>query len=116
MTKTESFVKYAKCKSGHRSAIRNPARCDLNKTCTVLKLHVMCQNPKCNCPKQNTFTPKQFQLEGGPSKSKLQKTFKGTQTAGNNFLSPAVNATAPFIEMAVSAKKILKSEKRRLII
>ena len=37
-------------------------------------------------------------------KSQAQKLFKGTQTAGNKFLRPAINATALFIEMAVSAK------------
>ena len=30
--------------------------------------------------------------------------FKGTQTAWNKFLQPAVNVAAPFIGMAVSAK------------
>ena len=52
----------------------------------------------------NTFTPKQFQLEGGSLKSKLQKLFRRTQTAWKKFLKPAINATTPFIGMAVSAK------------
>ena len=82
----------------------NSAWCDLNKNCTVLKLHDMCHNPKCKCQKQITFTPKQFQLEGGSIQPKLQKIFKGTRTAGNKFLKPAINATAPFIGMAVGAK------------
>ena len=43
-------------------------------------------------------------LEGGSIKSKLQKILRGTQTAWNKFLKPAINATAPFIGMAVSAK------------
>ena len=60
--------------------------------------------PKCNCQKIITFTPKQFVLEGGSIKNKLQKIFRGTQTAWNKFLKPAINATAPFIGMAVSAK------------
>ena len=64
----------------------------------------MCHNPKCNCQKQITFTPKQFQLKGGSIKSKLQKLLKRTQTAGNKFLKPANIAGAPFIGMAVSAK------------
>ena len=64
----------------------------------------MCHNPKCKCQKQITFTPKQFQLERGSMKTRLQKNFKGTQTAWNKFLKPAINATAPFIGMAVSAK------------
>ena len=66
----------------------------------------MCHNPKCNCQKQITFTPKQFQLEGGSIRSKIQKNSKGTQTAWNKFLKPAVNVAAPFISMAVSAKTI----------
>ena len=43
-------------------------------------------------------------LEGGSIKSKLQKIFKGTQTAWNKFLKPAINAIAHFIGVAVSAK------------
>ena len=38
----------------------NLAWSDLSKGCTVLKLHDMCQNPKCNCQKQITFAPKHF--------------------------------------------------------
>ena len=104
MTRGQDFIKNAKCTHGHRSAMSNSAWCDLNKNCTVLKLHDVCHNPKCKCQKMITFTPNQFQLEGGSIKSKLQKIFKGTQTAWNKFLNPAINATAPFIGMAVSAK------------
>ena len=104
MTKGEDFVRNAKCKHGHRSAISNSAWCNLNKNCTVLKLHDMCHNPKCNCQKQITFTPKHFQLEGGSIKCELQKKYNGTQTAWNKFLKPAVNVAATFIGMAVSAK------------
>ena len=43
-------------------------------------------------------------LEGGSIKCKLQKIFKETQTAWNKFLNPAINASAPFIGMAVGAK------------
>ena len=43
-------------------------------------------------------------MEGEAIKSKLQKSFRGTQTAWNKFLKPAINATAPFIGMAVVAK------------
>ena len=43
-------------------------------------------------------------LEFGSIKSKLRKKFKGTQTARNKFLKPAINASAPFVGMAVSAK------------
>ena len=86
MTKGEDFIGNAKCKHGHRSAMSNSARFDLNKKCTVLKLHDLCHNPKCNCQKQLTFSPKQFQLEGGSIKSKLQKIFNETQTAWNKFI------------------------------
>ena len=76
MTRAENFKKTAKCKHEHQSAMSNSAWCDLNKNITVLKLHVICyNNPKCDCQKQVTFTPKQFQLEGGSIKSKLQKNF-----------------------------------------
>ena len=37
-------------------------------------------------------------------KSKLQKVFRGTQTAWNKFLKPVIIATAPFIGVVVSAK------------
>ena len=49
MTKREDFMRNAKCKHGHRSALSNSAWCDLNEKCTVLKLHDMCHSPKCNC-------------------------------------------------------------------
>ena len=104
MTGAESFKENSKCNHGHRSVVSNFAWCDLNKKFTVLKLHDICHSPKGHCQKQLTFTPKQLQLEGSSNKSKLQKTFKGTQTAWNKFLKPAINATAPFICMAVSAK------------
>ena len=45
----------------------------------------MCHNPKCNCQKQITFTPKQFQLEGNGFKNTMKKIFKGSQTAWNKF-------------------------------
>ena len=80
------------------------AWCDLNKDCSILKLNDKCLNPKCNCQKIITFTPKQFMLEGGLIKSKLRKIFKGTQTAWNRFLKPALNIASPYIGMAVSAK------------
>ena len=104
MTRGQDFIKNAKCTHGHRSTMSNSAWCDLNKNCTVLKLHDFCHNPKCKCQKIITVTPNQFQLEGVSIKSKLPKIFRGTQTAWNKSLKPAINATAPFIGMAVSAK------------
>ena len=104
MTKGEEFIKSAKCTHGHRSALSNSAWCDLNKNCTVLKLHDMCHNPKCKCQKQITFSPNQFQLEGAGFENTMKKMFKGSQTAWNNFLKPTLNTLAPVIGMAVGAK------------
>ena len=104
MTRAGIFIRNAKCKHGHRSAMSNTAWCDLKKDCTALGMHDMCHNPKCNCQKQITFTPKHFQLEGRSIKSELRKIFQGTQTDWNNFLKPAINATAPCIGMVVSGK------------
>ena len=97
-------MKKGKCSKDHCSSMSNQAWTDLNSQGNILKLHDKCPNPKCGCQKIITFTPNQFQLEGGSIKSKLQKVFRGTQTAWNKFLKPAINATAPFIGMAVSAK------------
>ena len=104
MTKGEDFIKTAKCKHGHRWAMSTSAWCDLNDNCTVLKLHNMCHNPKCNCQKQITFSLKQFQLEVNGFKYTMKKIFKESQTAWRKFLKPAVNTLAPVIGMAVGAK------------
>ena len=87
-----------------RAQMSSSAWCDLNKNCTVLKLHDMCHNPKCKCQKQITFTPKRFQLEGGSIKTKLQKILGGTQTAWNKFIKPGLKMAAPLISAAVAAK------------
>ena len=73
MTKGEKFIRNASCKHGHGSAMSNSAWCDLNKNCTVLKLHDMSNNPKCNCQKQITFTPKPHVLEGNGFKNTKKK-------------------------------------------
>ena len=62
MTRGQYFIKNAICTHGQRSAMSNSAWCDLNKKCTVLKLHDMCHNPKGKCQKRITFSPNQFQL------------------------------------------------------
>ena len=80
----------------------NSTWCDLKKTCTVLKLHDMCHNPKCKCQKQITFSPNQFQLEG--FKNTMKKIPKSSQSAWSNFLKPTINTLAPVIGMAVGAK------------
>ena len=104
MTRGEDFIKKGKCSKNHCSSMSKSAWTDLNSQGNILKLHDKCPNPKCGCQKIITFTPHQYMLEGGSIKSKLQKIFKGTKTAWNKFLKPAINATAPFIGMAVSAK------------
>ena len=78
------------------------ASCDLNNKGDLLKLHDKC--PKCNCQKIITFTPNQYMLEARSIKSKLQKKFTGTQSAWNKLLKTAINATAPFIGMAINAE------------
>ena len=103
MTK-EDFIKRGNCKNNHCSSISNSAWTDLNSKSNILKLHDKCPNPKCGCQKTFTFRPHQYMLEGGSIKSELQKFFRGTQTAWNKFPKPAINATAPNIGMAVSAK------------
>ena len=104
MTRGQDFVKNAKCSHGHRSAMSNSAWCDLNKNCTVLKLHDMCHNPKCKCQKQITFSPTQFQLEGAGFKNTMKKIFKGSQTAWNKFIKPGLKMATPLMSAAVAAK------------
>ena len=87
MTKGEEFIKNAKCTHGHGSAMSNSAWCDLNKNCTVLKLHDMCHNPKCKCQKQITFGPRQFQLDGAGFKNTMKKNLKAAKQRGQNFSS-----------------------------
>ena len=43
-------------------------------------------------------------MEGSGFKSFMKKVFKGSKTAWNRFLKPAVNAAALVIGMAVAAK------------
>ena len=104
MTRGQDFIKNAKCNHGHRSTMSNSAWCELNKNCTLLKLHDFGHNPKCKCQKETIFSPNHIQLEGAGFTNTMKKVVKGPQTAWNKFLKPAVNVAAPFIGMAVSAK------------
>ena len=104
MTRGQDFIKSAKCTHRQRSAMSNSAWCDLYKNCTVLKLHDMCHNPKCKCQKQITFSPNQFQLEGGSIKSKLKSIFRGTKTAWEKFIKPGLKMATPLISAAIAAK------------
>ena len=80
------------------------AWCDLNSRGDILKLHDKGPNPKCICHKQLTFNPGQFHLEGNWFKNTMKKISKGSQTAWNKFLKPALNIASPYIGMAVSVK------------
>ena len=73
----------------------NSTWCDLNKNCTVLKLHDTCHNPKCNCQEQFTFTPKQFQLKVSGFKNTMKKFFKGTEKCGKILLNPDEKKLVP---------------------
>ena len=82
----------------------NQAWYDLNSKGYILKLHDHCHILKCKCQKQTTFTPRQFQMEGGSIKNKLKSIFRGLKAARNKFLKHAINVASPFIGMAVGAK------------
>ena len=84
MTGGESFLKSAKCTHGPRSAMSNSAWCDLNKNCTVLKLHDMCHYPEGKGQKQKTFSPSQFQLECNGFKSTMKKNSRDLKQLGIN--------------------------------
>ena len=43
-------------------------------------------------------------MQGDGFKNTMNKVFKGSQLAWNNFLKPAINATAPVIGMSIEAK------------
>ena len=104
MTKGSDFVKRSKCTHGHGSAMSNSAWFDLNKNCTVIKLHDMCHNPKRKSQKQITFSPDEFQLEGAGFKKTMKKIFKGSQTAWNKFLKPALKIATPIFSAGVATQ------------
>ena len=104
MTRAESFMKKGKSSKNHCSAMSKSAWIDLNSQGKILKLHDKCPNPKFNCQKIITFTPHQYMLEGGSIKSKLQKIFRGTKKARDNFIKPGLKMATPLISAAVAAK------------
>ena len=104
MTRGRDFIKKGKCSKNHCSAMSTSAWTDLNSQGNILKLHDKCPHPKCGCQKIITFTPHQYMLECGSIKSKLQKIFRGTQTAWNKFIKPGLKMAAPLISAAVAAK------------
>ena len=80
------------------------ACCDLRFKRDIFKLHDLWHNPRYKCQKQITFTPRQFQMEGGPIENKLKAFLRGTQAAYDNFLRPALNTLATVFGMTVAAK------------
>ena len=64
----------------------------------------MCHNPKCNCEKQITFTPKQYMLEGNGFKNTMKKLFEGTEKMWNNFIKRGLKIAGPNISGSVAAK------------
>ena len=87
MSRYDKFEKRGKCLHGHCSKMSNSAWTDLNKDNSILKLHDMCANKNCNCQKMLTFTPKQYQLEGGSIKQNLKKYLKEQKRHGIVFLN-----------------------------
>ena len=104
MTKGEDFIKNGRCKNKHCSSMSNSAWCNLNSKGDISKLQDKCPNLKCNCQKLIAVTPRQFQLERNGFKNTMKNIFKGSQTAWNKFLKPAVSIASPYIGMVVSAK------------
>ena len=104
MTRGEDFIKKGKCSKNHCSSMSDQAWSDLNSKGDILKLHDKCPNPKCGCQKIITFTPHQYMLEGGSIRSRLQKIFRGTKKAWENYIRPGLKMATPLISAAVAAK------------
>ena len=85
LTRCQKIEQKGKFKHGHCSTMSNSAWCDLNSKVDILKLHDQCPNNKCNCQKQISFTPKQFQLESNGFNNPMKKIFKGTEEMWENF-------------------------------
>ena len=65
MTRAETSLKVLNAHMDIDSAMSNSTWCNLNKNCTVLKLHDMCHNPKCNGQKQiiNRLARTRFEIK-----------------------------------------------------
>ena len=82
----------------------------------MLKLHDVCNNPKCKRQKQITLIPKQFQLEGAGFKNTMKKLFKVTEKTWNNFIEPGLKIATPNISAGAAAKgRILNQHNQRVI-
>ena len=98
-------MKKEKWNNNHFSAMSNSAWCDLNNKSDILKLHDHCHNIKCNCQKQITFIPRQFQLKGARFKNTMKKkSSKISQKVWDSFFNSTINTLAPVIGMARLAK------------
>ena len=82
----------------------NSAWCDIFSKATALKLQEMCPKKNFKCPKQKTFTSRQFELEGNGIEYKLKKSFKGCEKTRLKFSKPAFIVVAPFGGLALGAK------------
>ena len=85
MTKGENFLKEGKFKNNHYSSMSNSALCDLNSKGDILKPHDICPNPKCNCQKLITFTPRQNMLEDDGFQKTMKKNLKNLKQLGIYF-------------------------------
>ena len=104
MSKREDFVKRGVCKNIHGSSMSNLAWCNLNKDCSILKVHDKCPNPKFICQKVITFTRHRYMFESGSIKSKLKSIFRGTIKAWDSFIKQCLKMATPLISTAVAAK------------
>ena len=104
MAKGQDFEKKGKCKHWHCSPMSNSAWCDFNSKGDTLKVHDKWGRNECKCQKQCTFSPKQFQLEGGVFKKTMKKVFKGTEKMWDIFIKPGLKIATPIISAGVAAK------------
>ena len=84
--------------------MNNSAWSDLNSKCDTPKLHDICHNLKCKCPKQITFTLRQFQLEGNGFKKTMEKLFEGAAKMWNIVIELGLKKASPNIPAGVAAK------------
>ena len=73
ITKVEKIIQKGRCQNILSSPMSSLSWRDLNIKGNLLKVHDVCPNPKCKCPKQNTFTLNQFHPEGPEFKITLKQ-------------------------------------------
>ena len=103
MTRAEDFMQKEDVKI-NTLTMSNNAWCYLNCKGDILKPHYKSPNPKCNCQKLISFTPRQTMLECNGFKNTMKKIFRGSQTTWKKFLKPALIIASPYIDMVVSAQ------------